>query len=96
MDALLGRRKEIEHEVSISMKTEFMSLWDGLETNSRSKVIVMGATNRPGELDAAVKRRSVAAHKSKFACLRFFGLCFCDKAAVCSGMCQCKQVCCHL
>ena len=65
MDALLGKRREHEHEVSISMKNEFMSLWDGIETSLNSRVIVMGATNRPGELDDAVLRRSVNADKSQ-------------------------------
>lgn len=57
VDALLGKRRESEHEVSISMKTEFMSLWDGMDTDTQSKVVVMGATNRPQELDSAVLRR---------------------------------------
>lgn len=49
----------MEHEVSLSMKTEFMSLWDGIETNADSRVVVLGATNRMHELDEAVLRRSV-------------------------------------
>ncbi|KAL0021947.1 hypothetical protein WJX79_011011 [Trebouxia sp. C0005] len=57
VDALLGKRKDHEHEVSIGMKTEFMSLWDGMDTDLTSKVVIMGATNRPQELDAAVLRR---------------------------------------
>jgi len=60
VDALLGKRKEHEHEVSLSMKTEFMSLWDGMDTDLTSKVVVMGATNRPQELDNAVLRRYAA------------------------------------
>lgn len=57
VDALLGKRREHDHEVSTGMKTEFMSLWDGMDTDLTSKVVIMGATNRPQELDAAVLRR---------------------------------------
>ena len=63
---MLGKRREHEHEVSISMKNEFMSLWDGIETSLNSRVIVMGATNRPGELDDAVLRRSANADKLQY------------------------------
>ena len=49
----------MEHEVSLSMKTEFMSLWDGIETNADSRVVILGATNRMHELDEAVLRRLV-------------------------------------
>ena len=59
VDALLGKRKDLEHEVSLSMKTEFMSLWDGIETSTDSRVVILGATNRMHELDEAVLRRSV-------------------------------------
>lgn len=59
VDAMLGKRKDMEHEVSLSMKTEFMSLWDGIETDASSRIVILGATNRPQELDEAVLRRSV-------------------------------------
>lgn len=57
VDALFSKRQAHEHEVSLSMKTEFMSLWDGMDTDPNSKIVVMGATNRPQELDPAVLRR---------------------------------------
>lgn len=57
VDALLGKRRDHDHEVSVGMKTEFMSLWDGMDTDLTSKVVIMGATNRPQELDTAVLRR---------------------------------------
>lgn len=37
-----------------------MMLWDGLNTESGSTVIVMGATNRPNDLDRAILRRMPA------------------------------------
>lgn len=56
VDALLGKRKDAEHEAMTAMKTEFMQLWDGLLT-SRASIMVLAATNRPYELDDAVLRR---------------------------------------
>lgn len=58
-DALFGKRMQHEHEVSLSMKTEFMSLWDGMDTDPESRIVIMGATNRPQELDPAVLRRCI-------------------------------------
>lgn len=37
-----------------------MSLWDGLITDAHCTVIVMGATNRPQDLDRAILRRMPA------------------------------------
>lgn len=37
-----------------------MMLWDGLSTEAGSTVIVMGATNRPSDLDKAILRRMPA------------------------------------
>jgi ATPase family AAA domain-containing protein 1 len=38
------------------MKTQFMALWDGF-AQSVNSVIIIGATNRPEDLDSAVLRR---------------------------------------
>ena len=57
VDALVGRRRENDHEATLTMKTEFMQLWDGFSTDHQAQVMVLGATNRPYELDEAVKRR---------------------------------------
>lgn len=42
------------------MKAQFMSLWDGLITDPSCIVIIMGATNRPQDLDRAILRRMPA------------------------------------
>lgn len=60
VDALFRARSSAsggEHEVSREMKAEFMSLWDGLTTCSRGGVVVIGATNRPADIDEAILRR---------------------------------------
>jgi SpoVK/Ycf46/Vps4 family AAA+-type ATPase len=58
VDSILGsREKSGEHEAMRKIKNEFMSMWDGLKTKENERVIVMGATNRPFDLDDAVLRR---------------------------------------
>lgn len=44
MDAILGRRGGAgEHEATLQAKTEFMQLWDGMESAAGCRVLVMGA-----------------------------------------------------
>ncbi|TVU49895.1 hypothetical protein EJB05_01235, partial [Eragrostis curvula] len=58
VDSLLGRRESSgEHEAMRKMKNEFMINWDGLRTKEHERVLVLGATNRPFDLDEAVIRR---------------------------------------
>eukprot|EP00249_Psilotum_nudum_P007697 c20757_g1_i1 orf=231-1370(-) len=57
VDSFLGQRRNTEHECVTNMKTEFMVLWDGFNTDHNSQVMVLAATNRPWELDDAVLRR---------------------------------------
>ncbi|KAJ1815441.1 mitochondrial dynamin GTPase Msp1 [Coemansia sp. RSA 2599] len=57
IDAFLRTRASSEHEVSSTMKAEFMTLWDGLTSAEGSRVVVLGATNRPNDIDAAILRR---------------------------------------
>ncbi|VDN56851.1 unnamed protein product [Dracunculus medinensis] len=57
IDSLLVSRSEGEHESSRRIKTEFLINLDGLATSSDEKILVLGATNRPYELDDAAKRR---------------------------------------
>jgi len=60
IDSLLRSRDSHDHEATAMMKAQFMSLWDGLITDSSCTVIVMGATNRPQDLDRAILRRMPA------------------------------------
>lgn len=57
IDSFLTERKENENEGSRRLKTEFMLQFDGLSTKSDEKLLVLGATNRPFDLDDAILRR---------------------------------------
>ncbi|XP_063050490.1 outer mitochondrial transmembrane helix translocase [Engraulis encrasicolus] len=57
IDSFLRNRSSLDHEATAMMKAQFMSLWDGLETGTNTQVMVMGATNRPQDLDPAILRR---------------------------------------
>jgi SpoVK/Ycf46/Vps4 family AAA+-type ATPase len=61
IDALLGTRRTGEHEATGTVKAEFMTLWDGLTSASPSggpqRIVVLGATNRIGDIDDAILRR---------------------------------------
>uniref|UniRef100_A0A8C8CJ32 Outer mitochondrial transmembrane helix translocase n=2 Tax=Oncorhynchus tshawytscha TaxID=74940 RepID=A0A8C8CJ32_ONCTS len=57
IDSFLRSRSSSDHEATAMMKAQFMSLWDGLETDYNCQVIIMGATNRPQDLDSAILRR---------------------------------------
>ncbi|XP_044738374.1 outer mitochondrial transmembrane helix translocase-like isoform X2 [Chrysoperla carnea] len=60
IDSFLRVRAMTDHEATAMMKAQFMSLWDGLITDPNCTVIVMGATNRPNDLDQAILRRMPA------------------------------------
>uniref|UniRef100_A0A3B3IDC2 Outer mitochondrial transmembrane helix translocase n=1 Tax=Oryzias latipes TaxID=8090 RepID=A0A3B3IDC2_ORYLA len=57
IDSFLRSRSSSDHEATAMMKAQFMSLWDGLDTDHYCQVIIMGATNRPQDLDSAILRR---------------------------------------
>lgn len=60
IESFLRTRTQHDHEATAMMKTQFMSLWDGLITDPACTVIIMGATNRPQDLDRAIQRRMPA------------------------------------
>lgn len=59
IDGLFRERQSSEHEAHKNLKAEFMQLWDGLSTDDAdgSQVVVLGATNRPYDVDPAILRR---------------------------------------
>jgi SpoVK/Ycf46/Vps4 family AAA+-type ATPase len=59
IDSLLTQRKSDENEASRRIKTEFLVQLDGTGTTGQGRVLVIGATNRPHELDDAARRRFV-------------------------------------
>ncbi|KIW48883.1 uncharacterized protein PV06_01442 [Exophiala oligosperma] len=61
IDAVLGTRHSGEHEASGMVKAEFMTHWDGLASATSSgrpqRILILGATNRMGDIDDAILRR---------------------------------------
>ena len=58
IDSLLSARKsDGEHESSRRMKTEFLVQMDGLGGGEEGRLLLIGATNRPQELDDGARRR---------------------------------------
>jgi vacuolar protein-sorting-associated protein 4 len=57
VDSLCGSRSEGESDSSRRVKTEFLVQMDGVGKHNEGKVLILGATNVPWELDAAIRRR---------------------------------------
>jgi ATPase family AAA domain-containing protein 1 len=70
LDGLLRERSDDEHDVSRELKTEFLQWLDGLSTGTTTtrtadgtetpaprSILVVGATNRPFDVDSALLRR---------------------------------------
>ncbi|AAZ11302.1 hypothetical protein, conserved [Trypanosoma brucei brucei TREU927] len=57
IDSLLSMRSEGEMDAVRRVKTEFLVQLDGVATNQGDRVLLIGATNRPDELDEAARRR---------------------------------------
>jgi SpoVK/Ycf46/Vps4 family AAA+-type ATPase len=57
IDSLLTARSENENEASRRIKTEFLVQLDGAGTNAEDRILIIGATNRPQEIDDAFVRR---------------------------------------
>lgn len=56
IDSFLRSRRGDDHECTSTMKTQFMTLWDGLTTKD-NRILIIGATNRPEDVDSAILRR---------------------------------------
>ncbi|HVD21180.1 MAG TPA: AAA family ATPase, partial [Nitrososphaera sp.] len=54
MDSIAPKREEVSGDVEKRVVSQLLTLMDGLE--SRGKVVVIGATNRPDALDPALRR----------------------------------------
>lgn len=59
IDSLLSQRTDSEFEASRRIKTEFLVQLDGVASSREDRILVVGATNRPQELDEAARRRLV-------------------------------------
>ncbi|KAK6128254.1 hypothetical protein DH2020_038003 [Rehmannia glutinosa] len=58
VDALLSARGGYtEHDSARKVRNEFMAAWDGLRSKDSQRILILGATNRPFDLDDAVIRR---------------------------------------
>jgi len=57
IDALLSNRVEGEHDSTRRLKTQFFTELDGAKSFANERILVVGATNRPGDLDDAARRR---------------------------------------
>jgi SpoVK/Ycf46/Vps4 family AAA+-type ATPase len=57
IDSMLTQRSDGEQEGTRRIKTEFLVQWDGVGTDGADRLLVIGATNRPAELDEAARRR---------------------------------------
>ena len=54
LDAIAPKREEVSGEVERRVVAQLLALMDGLE--ARGNIIVIGATNRPGAIDPALRR----------------------------------------
>ncbi|KAH8321725.1 hypothetical protein KR074_000266, partial [Drosophila pseudoananassae] len=59
VDSLLSKRSGNENESTLRLKNEFLIHLDGAASCEETRILVIGATNRPQELDEAVRRRFV-------------------------------------
>jgi len=57
IDSMLSQRRDGDNESSRRVKNEFLTSLEGADTSKDDKVLLVGATNMPWELDAAALRR---------------------------------------
>ncbi|KAL7676681.1 hypothetical protein ACOME3_002929 [Neoechinorhynchus agilis] len=67
IDSLLTRRKEGESDAARRIKTEFLVQMDGVRSDCHGeRILMIGATNRPQEIDDAARRRFTKAEMDIF------------------------------
>jgi SpoVK/Ycf46/Vps4 family AAA+-type ATPase len=57
IESILSKRTDSENDATKRLKTEFLVQFDGVGSHTEAKVLIIGATNMPQELDSAVLRR---------------------------------------
>ena len=57
IESILSKRKEDENDAMKRLKTEFLVQFDGVGSGDDLRVLIIGATNRPFDLDPAIIRR---------------------------------------
>ncbi|CDW59207.1 fidgetin protein 1 like [Trichuris trichiura] len=57
VDSLLTKRSDSDNDSMRRMKNEFFSQMEGVGVSKEERLLVIGATNRPWELDEAARRR---------------------------------------
>jgi SpoVK/Ycf46/Vps4 family AAA+-type ATPase len=57
IDSILSKRTDNENDAVKRLKTQFLIEFDGVGSDPSTKSLIIGATNRPQDLDSAVLRR---------------------------------------